>query len=444
MPSSAASGPSEDPFRQLFLQSVEENLADSPSFETLAMLLKLANPSFKRQQCSDDNLRERAFKSLKLRVHPDKHNNDQKATELFQRLQEWYRDAVRAGEQPSRKKGRKGEGRAPPPHLQLPGNFDVFQKWPFLNKDSLSADDFNVATVCNINCANLQAQVEHGRGLSVKDSLSPASLYSQERPIDTTKIKTLTDPSAEEIKLQIMKSGPVVSKSFRPSGSLLTQIRQSFPGAMRTHRWNDSSSVPVAVLITGWATKEYGEAWTLFFPGPQKPNLEENWPYDTSDIRGERGKTMAVGLHQYGVERQISFVDPSHLADIGWYSRPYFQLTPEQFQSGLRQRGGLFGNNVAPLFSVVLADMKDLNRFGSVMQSASEMGNARRETEHDGVAKAARDEKVLIELHAPGKKSASRTVMINDLAFNLQQQKWVASFKIPEPTSNPRGLFDLY
>ena len=84
-----------DPFRQFFLDTVEKVISQPPNDEqSLLTLLQIASPnlSLEKLLSSRNEERHKIFKALILRIHPDKHPNDTRVTELFQNVQNFYHD----------------------------------------------------------------------------------------------------------------------------------------------------------------------------------------------------------------------------------------------------------------------------------------------------------------------------------------------------------------
>ena len=83
-----------DPFRQFFLDTVEKVAAQEPNEESFLELLQLVSSDLTLNQMltSKSDERRKIFKALILRIHPDKHPNDTRATKLFQNVQNFYKD----------------------------------------------------------------------------------------------------------------------------------------------------------------------------------------------------------------------------------------------------------------------------------------------------------------------------------------------------------------
>mmetsp|Transcript_19580 Transcript_19580/g.36007 ORF Transcript_19580/g.36007 Transcript_19580/m.36007 type:complete len:356 (+) Transcript_19580:155-1222(+) len=99
---------SDSAFRRLLLDTVETIIAQPPSSSSLIELLRIATPKLlaassnsKQWQQADAKVRiasqrEKLFKKLQLRIHPDKHAGDERATKLFQDVTSFYGSCVDA------------------------------------------------------------------------------------------------------------------------------------------------------------------------------------------------------------------------------------------------------------------------------------------------------------------------------------------------------------
>ena len=98
-------------FRRLLLDTVSTVIAQPPSTASLIDLLRIATPSLlasisssKQQQddahaiVRDASQREKLFRTLQLRIHPDKHSGEERATALFQDVTTFYGKCVDAME----------------------------------------------------------------------------------------------------------------------------------------------------------------------------------------------------------------------------------------------------------------------------------------------------------------------------------------------------------
>ena len=95
---------SDSAFRRLLLDTVATVIVQPPSTTSLIELLRIATPTLlasndkQRQQSAaivrDASKRDKLFKTLQLRIHPDKHVGDTRVTELFQEVTLFYDKCV--------------------------------------------------------------------------------------------------------------------------------------------------------------------------------------------------------------------------------------------------------------------------------------------------------------------------------------------------------------
>lgn len=92
-----------DPFRRLILDTVAVAISKPPSASALIELLRIASPNASLTESDvtsqDSTKRDKLFKTLKLRIHPDKHPGDEseRVTELYQNVGTFYDKCVAAG-----------------------------------------------------------------------------------------------------------------------------------------------------------------------------------------------------------------------------------------------------------------------------------------------------------------------------------------------------------
>jgi len=141
-----------DPFRRIFLDQVEHTIKEEPSKEALLALLRLATPGIEKLGSSSETTK--MFKSLLLRVHPDKHPNDmQRATRIYQDVRPFYDACLIA---PPTKKMRTSDSssatrQVSPSKAKYPLEFNAHDKWPHMQFHSpyatagMSADAMSCA-----------------------------------------------------------------------------------------------------------------------------------------------------------------------------------------------------------------------------------------------------------------------------------------------------------
>jgi hypothetical protein len=98
----------ETPFKRLLLDQVSNTISQSPSTTSLIELLRLTTPSLQTSNANQRkesyakvrnvSSREKMFRTLQLRIHPDKHPGDESVTALFQEVTLFYQKCVEAME----------------------------------------------------------------------------------------------------------------------------------------------------------------------------------------------------------------------------------------------------------------------------------------------------------------------------------------------------------
>ena len=98
-------------FRRLLLDTVATAITQTPSSSSLIELLRIATHNL--VQCEDANAkirnaskREKLFRALQLRIHPDKHPGDERATVLFQEVTLFYGRCVEVMDDEDRRAAR--------------------------------------------------------------------------------------------------------------------------------------------------------------------------------------------------------------------------------------------------------------------------------------------------------------------------------------------------
>jgi hypothetical protein len=100
-------------FRRLLLDTVDATIKQSPSTNALIELLRITTPSLASNNSKQRNdsyekvrdvpQREKLFRTLQLRIHPDKHPGDERVTALFQEVTLFYQRCVEVLESEDRR-----------------------------------------------------------------------------------------------------------------------------------------------------------------------------------------------------------------------------------------------------------------------------------------------------------------------------------------------------
>lgn len=100
-------------FKRLFLDTVATTITQPPSTNALIELLRITTPSLQISNAKqrnkaynkvrDTTQREKLFRTLQLRIHPDKHPGDEQVTALFQEATLFYQKCVEVMESEDRR-----------------------------------------------------------------------------------------------------------------------------------------------------------------------------------------------------------------------------------------------------------------------------------------------------------------------------------------------------
>lgn len=284
-------------FRKLFVQQVEGAVVQEACTDSLIKLLQLADPKLSKDDLGSETKRQRAFRQLKLLVHPDKHPKESRMTGLFQRMQTFYDEC---SAMPNEKKRKRMP--TSPTSACHPLEFKVTDKWPYLKVTgpvtSNSKRSF-VAKAAAYQCINYRGSIAHGKPTEcsynedqvVKD---PGKTVEEVFSVNGG-AKMLT--TADEIKSELLLNGPVVSSSFILTRGFLnaSEHSASFKSSLigRTH----------PILIVGWKLSAFGEMWLVQAMGF----------VDSQDI--------PIAMHQFSIE------------DECWAPISKFEQTPWQSDS---------------------------------------------------------------------------------------------------------------
>lgn len=245
-----------DPFRRLFLDTLELVLKKEPSKESLHELLQLTTPGLEESSVSVSNSSEtkKLFRTLISRVHPDKHPTDnERATKLCQDANIFYQQCLVA---PPQKKKRKVS--MSPRSKPFPQHFKSKEKWPHIDLP-IKCDTIDKCTGPQANCLvayqciNARGAIAHGkritRSFTSDQALEKAKICTGGREVFRSFGGTKELNSIDEIKEEIMTRGPVVSTSFKPNATFL--------------KHNPTLRCQSEYLIVGWTQEPVGEVWIV-------------------------------------------------------------------------------------------------------------------------------------------------------------------------------------
>eukprot|EP00485_Elphidium_margaritaceum_P020152 CAMPEP_0202725438 /NCGR_PEP_ID=MMETSP1385-20130828/181982_1 /ASSEMBLY_ACC=CAM_ASM_000861 /TAXON_ID=933848 /ORGANISM="Elphidium margaritaceum" /LENGTH=369 /DNA_ID=CAMNT_0049391507 /DNA_START=46 /DNA_END=1155 /DNA_ORIENTATION=+ len=285
-----------DPYRRLFLDQLEVILDKEPSRKALLELLQTATPWI--SSLGGPKETKKHFKTLLLRVHPDKHPQDvSRSTRLCQDAQNFYDDCMATPPEPKRRRI----------NSIFPLNFNANSKWSYILIEQPNVrpglSKAEMANMVALQCINARGAIAHGRRPELAFFTSKAKSTTVAHTDLVFKVfkhhggvKELT--SIEEIKEEIMKNGPVVSTSFRPSMAFLNNnvIARSQCGCQKD------------ILIVGWKQISSGEVWLV----------QPLYGHD-----GDESPIAQVAVGQLGIDEHC--LAPTNTFDnYVWQSGPYY------------------------------------------------------------------------------------------------------------------------
>jgi hypothetical protein len=290
-----------DPFRQLFLDQVRVVVAKEVNRETLYELLRLAVPSLTESAVLIESSRTKAFKTLQLRIHPDKHPSGD-TTKLFQDVKAFYdRSCRNLCKIPKMKDNPNSPFSA---DCEFPRDFHVQDKWPFLHIGTLQPKamgvDDNLTAFSAALCINARGAIAHGQKTELTYKMGDMkNLANVQHIFDSFGgAKQLT--SIDEIKQELMENGPVVSTSFILSQAFLSA------GEYSKSLLHSRVGKKHELLIVGWKLTAFGEVWLA-----------------KSLKNGTDEQPIRIAFRQFGVD-DICLAPANSFENKSWQSGPFF------------------------------------------------------------------------------------------------------------------------
>lgn len=333
-----------DPFKQFFIDSVKNIIIQEPSPKSLYSLLKIVSPQMTMEELMSKDTKK-MLKVLKARIHPDKHDSSDRATQLFQDVQLFYDECINSLNKTSKRRKRPNSAneRKEGEHV-FPDEFSIHKKWPVasasintfhghgvvINKNSTSTstksnqpvyplpangiiDKETLPAFQAFKCIHARGAIIHQKQITKYHSWSQIETHSKSKEsvyeIFDSFGGTKELHSIEMIKEEIMASGPVVSVSFRLTTVYFNQLKKSSEGTTEGTFVTDILNDVHELLITGWCLTPFGEAWEI------EPVLSPMGPTKTSTLR--------IGFGQFGID-DLCLAPKSNLDHISWQPGPYF------------------------------------------------------------------------------------------------------------------------
>lgn len=345
-----------DPFKQFFIDSVKSIIVQEPSPKSLHSLLKTVSHQMTMEDLMSKDAKElsKMLKLLKARIHPDKHDSSDRATQLFQDVQLFYDDCISSLKQTSKRRKRsnstnntnKGKSIQESGHV-FPDEFSIHTKWPatsasihtFTGHDDLVINKTITPSSTKSNpssyplppnriidketlpafqafkCIHARGAIVHQKQITKYHSWNQIEKHSKSKDsvyeIFDSFGGTKELHSIDMIKEEIMTSGPVVSVSFRLTSVYFNQLKRNMEGETTEGAFvSDILNDVHELLITGWCLTPFGEAWEI------EPVL--------SSVGSKSLKsTFRIGFGQFGID-ELCLAPKSNLDHITWQPGPYF------------------------------------------------------------------------------------------------------------------------
>mmetsp|Transcript_23036 Transcript_23036/g.49873 ORF Transcript_23036/g.49873 Transcript_23036/m.49873 type:complete len:371 (+) Transcript_23036:26-1138(+) len=289
-----------DPFRRLFLDQVNLIIQKEPSRESLLALLQLATPGL--VDLGGTRATEKTFKTLTARVHPDKHPRDtERATSLCQDARCFYDKCLASS--PSKKKTKRSA--SSPSSVSLPLEFNAINKWPHIEYSRPHTMPEMVEDVMSrsvaYQCINARGAIAHGRKIEYSFDNEDSETRNPAKSVEWVfssfgGAKELC--GATEIKEEILKNGPVVSTTFCPSDTFLSN--HAIGKSIHCHQ--------SGILVVGWKQLSSGEVWIV------QPLYRSG---------GLRSQVAYVAVGQFGID-DCCLAPKNDLQDTPWQPGPYY------------------------------------------------------------------------------------------------------------------------
>ncbi len=287
----------------------------------LCDLLSIVNPAITVNGVESDQERLVTMKDLMLQIHPSNFPDNEDAASIYEDVQIYYdaccKDMIESRDSKidvTKKRRRKLDLNT---MVENVVQFNVRQKWLYLDSYSRPMppkklkSGKQLAPLVAYQCINARGAIAHGKkpsliyswenaqacfGMSVKEVFDKHGGYKK---IEGRKI--------DEIKIEIITNGPVVSFTFQPTQGLAAKNKGTFVlSRIGKHHY---------ATIVGWKLTEFGEVW-----------LVQNYA---------GGQLLPIPIGQYGIDDVIVFPKDS-LDSTTWQKGPYFDRDMTKLEGWLK------------------------------------------------------------------------------------------------------------
>ncbi len=261
------------------------------------------------------------MKNLLVLVHPSNFPDNPDAQNIYEDVQTFYDACCTAmNEEKSGKTNRwlqRKNNKSPNTVVESVVQFNVRQKWHWLEgylrplSPSKVESGKILAPLIAYQCINCRGAIAHGK--------RPSLIYSWENVETSTGksimeildkhggYRSITGGQVDEIKIEIIKNGPVISFSFIPSTSFAKEHSDSIvKSRIKKHHY---------AIIVGWKLTEYGSVWLV-------------QSYDAKSL-------MEVPVGRCSIDETI-LVPRDDYSNVTWQSGPYYDKDMSSFKGWLQ------------------------------------------------------------------------------------------------------------
>ncbi len=348
-----------------------------------------------------DGKRVAAMKKLMVSIHPSNYPKNEDVQYLYEDVQTFYdacfqRMSEECDEDPkpnNRMKLRFRRTSSPNTVVDTVVQFNIRQKWPWLDGylRPLSPDELTsgktLAPLVAYQCINARGAIAHGKRPSLIYSWENAKSCTGLSVMDVFNkhggVKTLTSGNIEDIKLEIIHHGPVVSFSFIPTRDFALDHETSIiKSRIKKHHY---------CLIVGWKLTEFGEVWLV-------------QSYDGNEI-------LQVPVGQYSIDQTI-LAPKEDFFHTCWQQGPYFDRDMSNYVDWHEYK----------CITLVLKSF-ELEEFAEILNGK-------------GIHEAVEDKQRIV-IRDVKKKALSRSCVLSDIAWDKDAKIWKLTCVFNGQTCHP-------
>jgi hypothetical protein len=282
----------------------------------LCQLLRLVDSSLTSEVIESEKVRTAAMKDLMLKIHPNNFPSNPDAFSIYEDALEFFEGCNQNmnsnGEFQNKRRlfQRKPKPPSPTSVVSAVVQFNIRQKWSFLecylrplSPDVLTSGKI-LAPLVAYQCINFRGAITHLK--------RPSLIYSWENVTSCTGLSVMevfnkhggfkTIKAVDDIKVEIIENGPVISFSFLPTQDISDQYGSSIvPSRINKHHY---------CIIIGWKLSEFGEVWLV-------------QTYDGKHV-------LEIPFGSYSIDETI-LAPKDDFLNITWQQGPYFDQDLSKF-----------------------------------------------------------------------------------------------------------------